>query len=160
MENKKSQQNMQTANFNESVMTQLELNLWRKFREKMETDPILYDVLVEEFKELDRQLKYYNTFVAKPSASVENANGDETIPLTVQEMLAITKGEISGVYGNWKVDQNGNIDYRGEFGYHIPVDRVEEEDWVEHMSSKSWVNIAHFEKALNTARLYAMYRNL
>lgn len=42
--------------------------------------------------------------------------------------------------------------------YVIERDRVEEDDWIEHMSEKNWIDLGDFAEALRLARMWFRYR--
>ncbi|MFH1882801.1 MAG: hypothetical protein ABIL62_08845 [Planctomycetota bacterium] len=53
-------------------------------------------------------------------------------------------------YGDWVITPEGldclTIDYT------VEKDRLNEPDWINHMSAKSWVNMDDFRRALSTAK--------
>lgn len=54
-------------------------------------------------------------------------------------------------FGSWKVDSDGDL-VHPERGYDITSDRLDEKDWILHLSEKSWVNFNDFIPAY----LYAL----
>ncbi|MBW2407165.1 MAG: hypothetical protein JRF17_07325 [Deltaproteobacteria bacterium] len=53
-------------------------------------------------------------------------------------------------YGEWVITKYG-IDSLAA-NYHIAKDRLDEYDWIKHMSEKTWVNIHDFERAFFMAQ--------
>lgn len=42
-------------------------------------------------------------------------------------------------YGNWKVLNDGSL-HHSEQDYMIPADRLNEQDWIPHLSTKGWMD--------------------
>lgn len=71
--------------------------------------------------------------------------------VTVEE--AIHRFDVSPIikrFGTWAVTTYGLECLAIQ--YEIELERVDEEDWIDHMRRKTWVNMADFEKALSFAR--------
>lgn len=61
--------------------------------------------------------------------------------------------EVITQFGQWIVAVDGLHVYDGT--YHIHSSRINERDWVSHMSEKQWVNIADLTRALyHGSRIY------
>ena len=64
---------------------------------------------------------------------------------TLKEMPPILRR-----YGDWAITPEGIMCLTND--YYVSLDRIEEDDWLEHMQHKARVNIGDFEKALLAAR--------
>ena len=78
------------------------------------------------------------------------------IQMSDKEMTIIEAATFRGLpalfkrYGEWVITKNG-IDSLAT-NYHIAKDRLDEYDWIKHMSEKTWVNIHDFERAFFMAQ--------
>jgi hypothetical protein len=71
--------------------------------------------------------------------------------LTIIEIATLTEmPPIFRRYGHWVVTPEGILCLTN--GYYVRLDRIAENDWVEHMQHKVWVNRGDFESALFAAR--------
>ncbi len=61
-------------------------------------------------------------------------------------------GPVYCSFGSWAVTRYGVENIEGPYLYSIPFDRVNEPDWVYHMSGKNWVVVPDFAAALRRAR--------
>lgn len=53
-------------------------------------------------------------------------------------------------FGDWKVDDDGNMEFRNG-KYYIEKERLREDDWVCHLFEKGWINWNEFIPAYFTA---------
>ncbi|MGI3044371.1 hypothetical protein ACRTDM_21865 [Shewanella algae] len=73
---------------------------------------------------------------------------------SVKTVIEMADGRVSGkilqIFGVWAVTDFG-IECLDQ-GYVISVDRLLENDWLDHMSQKTWVNINDFSNAYYAAK--------
>ena len=67
-----------------------------------------------------------------------------------------TRTKKKAQFGNWKVDEEGNLDHMKK-PYFITADRLNEEDWLIHLAGKSWIDwnefISAYFQALKNAEI-------
>ncbi|WP_414461780.1 hypothetical protein [Hyphomicrobium sp. DY-1] len=58
------------------------------------------------------------------------------------------------IYKNrqWAVTSYGVENIAGPYHYFIEIERLDEDDWIEHMQGKKWVDIVEFSIVLGKAR--------
>ncbi len=111
---------------------------------KSNTDaPVVRDEFVQQLKTLSPQVSTEEVVLAYSSKTV-----------TLEE--AIRRFDVSPIvkrYGNWAVTTYG-VECLSSY-YAIEMRRVDEQDWLNHMQKKTWINgigMADFEAALSYAR--------
>jgi hypothetical protein len=55
------------------------------------------------------------------------------------------------VFEQWALTEECLTDFKGNHGYRVGLDRLNEMDWDEHMSGKAWVQIGDFRQAMRAA---------
>lgn len=76
--------------------------------------------------------------------------GNDNVKYIIQMADGLVDGKILAVYGVFAVTTRG-IECLSH-SYQIDKSQLNETDWIDHMSEKTWVNINDFKKALHHSK--------